>query len=157
MPVPVVARSRLLVIAEEVSAVHAEIGDARAHGYLAATIDALAHALVDLGDGCSEPTRVTPLRALPGGSDLVVPSSAVAAAVTLRRARAEAGVALGGPDGIPAGLAREVLSVLADLAATLQWVGTTPAAPDPTGHRARVHRDLRRAHRRLQPAGTVPA
>lgn len=143
------------MLADEVGSVHAEVGDVRAHGYLAATVDALAHALVDLGDGRDQPTTSTPLTPLPGGPGEVVASSAAAAAATLRRVHAQVSAALAGPDGIPPGLAGRVLAVLADLAQTLQWLATTAGSADPDQQRARLHRDLLAAHRCLQPAGTV--
>lgn len=145
-------RSRLCLVAEEIGTLHAEVGDVRAHGYLAAALDALAHALVDLSDGLPAPTTVTPVSSLPGRSAAVVPSSCAATAAALRRARADVGPALAGADGIPDGFAADVLDVLDDLAETLQWLAGTGAD---TVVAARLHRDLRRAHRRLQPAGTV--
>lgn len=155
MPSPTSTRgSALLVLAQEVAAVHAEVGDDVAHGYLAAAVDALAHALVDLADGASEPSTSTPLAPLPGRPGAVGALSCSAAAATLHRARGRVLTAVTGSDGIPPGLAPAVVGVCADLAEALQRVADPDRGPE--DRRARLRRDLLSAHRRLQRGGTVP-
>lgn len=144
----------LLLLADEVAGVHAEVGAVVTHAYLAAAIDAVAHALVDVADGRSTPSTATVLQDLPPGGEEIGSASCAAAAAALRRVQLRADHLLTGPDGIPPGLASDTVEALGVLADALQDLaaagGERPQAARPTAYRA-----VRRCHRMLQPRTTL--
>lgn len=147
------AGSALLVLADEVASVHAEVGTSALHSYLAAAVDAVAHALVDLADGREHPSTPTVPEELPGGGEQVGAASCAAAAATLSSVQRRARRVLTGPDGIPPGLAEDTVEALGVLAGALQDLAGRGGlrAVQPTAHRA-----VRRCHRMLQPATLGP-
>lgn len=156
MPAPsTVAVGRLLVLADDLATVHADVGEARTHAWLAAAVDALCHALVDLADGRGSAGRRTPVPQLPGGGGEVDRASCAAAAATMRRVRALTAAAVTGPDGIPGGLAEDTVRALDQLADALQVLAGASDAAQVSAARPGVHRTLRRCHRMLQPPDTL--
>lgn len=149
------AASALLMLADEVASVHAEVGDAATHTYLAAAVDAVAHALVDLADGREHPSTPTTPVDLPGGGEQVGAASCAAAAATLGSVRLRARHLLTRPDGIPPGLAQDTVEALGVLAGALQdLAGAGSQKPLPAVQPA-AHRAVRRCHRMLQPGSTL--
>lgn len=145
----------LLLLADEVSCVHAEVGDVATHNDMAAAIDALAHALVDLADGRAHPSTHTVAPELPGGGEQVQPASCAAAAATLRGVQLRAGRLLAGPDGIPPGLAGDTVEALGVLAGALQELAGAGGSTRLGAVRPTAHRAVRRCHRMLQPGSTL--
>jgi hypothetical protein len=146
---------RLLVLADELATVHADVGGARTDAWLAAAVDALCHAFVDLADGRDSPSVQSPVPHLPGGGGEVGRPSCAAAAATLRRVRAAAAEVVRGPDGIPPGLAQDTVCALDQLADALQALAGAGDAAQVAAARPGVHRTLRRCHRMLQPPDTL--
>lgn len=149
------APQRLLVLADEVGLVHAEVGDAVTHAWLAAAIEALAHALVDLSDGRSAASTRTLPRALPPDDTGLGRPSCAAAAATLRTVHTRVSDILTGPDGVPVGLAQDTMRALGVLADALQDLATAADEAHLQAVRPTAHRAVRRCHRLLQPGSTV--
>lgn len=145
----------LLLLADEVAGVHAEVGAAATHAYLAAAIDAVAHALVDVADGRSEASTATTPRELPPGGEEVGAASCAGAGAALRSVQLRAGRLLSGPDGIPAGLASDTVQALGVLADALQDLSTASADGRLPAVRPTAYRAVRRCHRMLQPRTTL--
>ncbi|MGB3830029.1 MAG: hypothetical protein WA962_14770 [Ornithinimicrobium sp.] len=151
------SQQRLLLLADEVASIDADLGSTSAQAWLVAAIEALAHAVVDLADGKGAASVDVPVLALDtvvrddDGADR---ASCAAAAAHLRRARVTLGDALAEPDGIPPGLAADTMSSFSVLAGALQDVATEPAgAQRQRSVRAGAHRSIRAAYRLVQPAG----
>lgn len=156
MPAPSTsAGGLLLVLADDLATVHADVGEPRTHAWLAAAVDALCHALVDLADRRATAAVRTPVPHLPGGGGEVDRASCASAAATLRRVRAGTAAAVTGPDGIPAGLADDTVRALDQLADALQVLAGARDAAEVAAARPGLHRTLRRCHRRLQPPDTL--
>lgn len=150
-----IAGSALLVLADEVSSVHAEVGDSATHTYLAAAVDAVAHALVDLADGREHPSTPTTPEDLPGGGEQVGAASCAAAATALRSVQLRARRLLTGPDGIPPGLAADTVEALGVLAGALQDLAGAGQPQQRQAVLPTAHRAVRRCHRILQPRTTL--
>ncbi len=156
MPAPsTAAGGRLLVLADDLAEVHADVGEARTHAWLAAAVDALCHALVDLADGRVSPGVRTPVPHLPGGGGDVDRASCAAAAATLRRVRTVTVGTVTAADGVPAGLAEDTVRALDQLADALRVLAGTSDAAQVAAARPGVHRTMRRCHRMLQPPDTL--
>ncbi|MGB3257181.1 MAG: hypothetical protein WBG89_07650 [Ornithinimicrobium sp.] len=156
-------QQRLLLLAEQVGSIDADLGSATAQAWLVSAVDALAHAVVDLADGKQSATIEVPVLALDSSSheDLEADrASCAAAASQARRAHVALTSALEAPDGIPQGLAADTIRSLSVLAGALQDLATHPSSSDhERSVRAGAHRSLRTAYRLVQPAGssgTVP-
>ncbi len=158
------ANRRLLLLADEVAGIDADLGSAQADAWLVAAVDALAHALVDVADGAPSLTVSTPVRALPAGHDRDAPAdraSCAAAATQLRRARAiMVSAVISDPaiypdlDGAPqATIAEDVGHALDMLASALQDVASEPGVDRHQAVRAQAHRSVRSAYRLVQPHG----
>ncbi|MGC1208167.1 MAG: hypothetical protein WA880_09475 [Ornithinimicrobium sp.] len=152
-----VQQRRLLLLAEQVSMVDADLGSATAQAWLVSAIDALGHAIIDLADGKSAATIDVPVLAF----DLsrhdegeVDRASCAAGAADLRRAHVSLTCALTQPDGIPPGLASDTVRALSVLAGALQDLAAHPCTADhQRSVRAGAHRSIRAAYRLVQPVG----
>lgn len=150
------ADPRLLHLADEVSTVDAHLGSQNAQAWLVAALDGIAHALVDVFDGKNTPTRAVPVVAINGaarGEDQADRASCAAAATQLRHSHRLVSSALVQPDGIPPGLASDVISAMALLASALQDIATEPpGAHRQPAVRAGAHRSIRAAYRLTTPS-----
>ncbi|MGB3764711.1 MAG: hypothetical protein WA966_15985 [Ornithinimicrobium sp.] len=156
-------QERLLLLAEEVGGIDADLGSAVAQAWLVSAVDALAHAIVDLADGKHAATIGVPVLALESSSHEELEAdraSCAAAASDVRRAHVALTSALEAPDGIPPGLAADTTRSLSVLAGALQDLATNPSSSEhERSVRAGAHRSIRTAYRLVQPAGatgTVP-
>jgi hypothetical protein len=153
---PTAAAGRLLVLADELATVHAEVGEARTHALLLAVVDSTCQALVDLADGRRAPTVPTPVPPVPDSwSGTLERGSCAAAAAALRSAHAEATRALSGEVGTPEGLAGATLLALEEAGEALRELAGATDDGQLVAALPRVHRTLRRCHRRLQPPDTL--
>ncbi len=151
-------RRQLLLLAERVGTVDADLGSATAQAWLVSAVDALAHAVVDLADGKSAATIEVPVLALdPAVHDEVEAdrASCAAAASDLRQGHVALTTALEAPDGIPPGLATDTVRSMSVLASALQDLAAHPSSSDhQRSVRAGAHRSIRTAYRLVQPAGS---
>ncbi len=157
-------RHRLLLLADEVAVIDADLGSAHADAWLVAAIDALAHALVDVADDAQTLTISTPVHAVVLGHDrdsLADRASCAAAATQLRRAHATMRSAVAARTivtsdtaltntAVPS-IADDVGRALDMLATALQDVASEPGADRHQAVRAQAHRSVRAAHRLMQP------
>lgn len=145
----------LLLLADQISLIDAEVGSATAQAWLASTVDALAHAVVDLVDGKEAATVDVPVVALDltgHGEGEPDRASCAAAAADLRRAHVTLTSALAQPDGIRSGLAADTVRSLSVLSGALQDLATHPANVEhQRSVRAGAHRSIRAAYRLVQP------
>ncbi len=158
------AKHRLLLLADEVAGINADLGSAQADAWLVAAIDAVTHALVDVADDAASLTISTPVHVVPAGNDSESPAdraSCAAAATALRRAHATLLSAVASrdhaqPDATPTsppGIEDEVGQALDMLANALQDVASEPGAERHQAVRAQAHRSVRAAYRLVQPHG----
>ena len=128
-----VQQRRLLLLAEQVGTVDADLGSATAQAWLVSAVDALAHAVVDLADGKRAATIEVPVLALdPFAHDEVEAdrASCAAAASDLRRIHVALAAALEAPDGVPLGLPADTVRSLSVLAGALQDLATNTSSTD---------------------------
>lgn len=150
------ARNALLMLADEISVIHADLGSVPADAWLVAAIDALTHAVVDVADGAENLTVRTPVQSLPKGhnrEDFADRASCAAAATQLRRAQATVRSLATGRTTATTGTIDDIVDALDMLATALQDVASEPGSDRHQSVRAQAHRSIRGAHRLLQPDG----
>lgn len=168
------AKNRLLLLADDVAGIDADLGSSQADAWLAAAIDAVTHALIDVADDAPSPTITTPVLDFPGDHGTDSPAdraSCAAAATALRRAHASMTSLVASHDqtclsatgtsdsGIThtnmagTGIADDVSTALEMLANALQDVASEPGADRHQAVRAQAHRNVRAAYRLMQPHG----
>lgn len=160
-------RARLLALSVQVADLDADLPDPLAQDRLEATVQALAHALVDLADGQDRPTRHTPWPVRTAADPPPVATCSPAAAAT-----AAACSAMAAELERLLGQVRQLGSTSAPLWPRLEGAGAQlqrglqsfaqalPRSPDggleaTWAAGAELDRRLRRAHRLLQPDRTA--
>ncbi len=153
---PATRQTHLLVIADRISTLDADIGAEAAQATFVATIDALTHSLVDLADGRTSQRASVPIAAhgiVAAADDRVAEAdraSCAAAAVELRRVRYRLPAVLGHGAELEPGLATNTLRAAALLAEALQELADlSPGDPRSRTVRATAHRAIASAHRLL--------
>lgn len=146
---------RLLLLADDLASVHAEVGEARTHAWLAAAVDAASHAVVDLADGRLSPSTATSVPPESGAHGHIGRPSCSAAAASLRRVRSEVLRLTPCPPHPSSTLRTDLLQCLADLADALQRLAVATPGSGTRSVLPGVHRTLRRCHRCLQPPDTL--
>ena len=158
------ANQRLLVLADEIAGINADLGSSHADAWLVAAVDGVAHALVDIADSAPSLTVSTPVSAVPSGHDndsTADRASCAAAATQLRRAHTILVNTVichhsSHPDLADAPqerIANDVGHALDMLATALQDVASEPGIDRHQAVRAQAHRSVRAAYRLVQPHG----
>ncbi|MGB3187301.1 MAG: hypothetical protein WBB15_15715 [Ornithinimicrobium sp.] len=146
-------RRLLLLLAEQVARLDADLGNLSAQAWFTAAIDSLAHALVDLSDGRSEATRAS---ATPGtaSTEHADPARDRASCAAARAELAAVRWALTDirlrHDGARCELGEHTESSL-DLLIAALGEAAAPTAHEVSGPPPSAHRNLRAAFRLLQP------
>lgn len=145
----------LVLLADRLQDVHADLGDPRAQVTFDALIDALSHCMIDLADGRHSP-RV-PTSATPAAGEILPldPVSCSAAATHLRGIRADL-LRVGSPALNGSRLFGLSASILDGLIHDLQQFAEVDGHAQ-TSTRALFHRQLRAWLAKLQPAAKLDA
>ncbi|MGB5953074.1 MAG: hypothetical protein WBG57_11265 [Ornithinimicrobium sp.] len=146
----------LLLLAEQVAGVDADLGSETSQAWFTAAIDSLAHALVDLSDGRAQATTASaaPTPTYPGEKPEYDRASCAAARAELTSVRRALSEALAGEERREQHLGEHIDNCLDLLISALGEI----AAHDPheaNGRTATAHRSLRAAFRVVQPPAAL--